>query len=99
MESITVRGARRVASLTRREQRLRSLALTGNNNLATMDGLQGLVEVDGDLIIQGNLFLGTMDGLQGLTRVGGDLIIENNSPALITANLCASRGLARAAAA
>lgn len=55
-----------------------------SNTVNSLDGLESLLSIDGNLTISYTDIL-NLDGLQNLTHVGGDVIIENNS--LLT-NFC-----------
>ena len=48
-------------------------------DITNLDGLLGLTEIEGNLIIEGNLLLTDLDGLSDLTYVGGSIFIEYNA--------------------
>jgi len=55
--------------------------------LTSLDGLQSLAAVSGDLRIESNLFLESLEGLDGLERVGGSLHLHDNHQLLSLAGL------------
>jgi hypothetical protein len=57
------------------------LQIISDQNLATLDGLQGLESVGGDLIVGSNDSLTTLDGLSSLQIVAGTIRVNDN-PAL-----------------
>lgn len=54
------------------------LAVDSNNQLTTLDGLDGLQQVLGSLTLHNNASLVSLAALQGLTLVDGDLTVTDN---------------------
>jgi len=59
--------------------------IESNNELANIDGLNGVTSIDGDLNIINNSALASLSGLSNLTTVDGFLYIANNT-ALVSLN-------------
>ena len=62
----------------RTEQWMNSLIIRNSRDLINLRGLDGLVRVEGDVMITANEDLATLDGLNDLEYVGGDLTITFN---------------------
>ena len=57
---------------------MNSLIIRNSRDLINLRGLDGLVRVEGDVMITANEDLATLDGLNDLEYVGGDLTITFN---------------------
>jgi len=62
----------------RNKQRVEGDLYIQNTTLTTLEGLNNLTFIKGDLIIQNNDALTTLEELKNLTSIEGDLIIQNN---------------------
>jgi hypothetical protein len=54
-----------------------NLEITQNTALENIEGLAGLVQVDGQLVLSGNVALENLDGLETLTHVGTESVKTN----------------------
>ncbi len=55
-----------------------NVIVRNNDNLPNLNGLDGIIEIQGDYIIEDNNGINTNSFTQNVTYVGGDIIVRNN---------------------
>lgn len=66
-------------TLLRSVRTMGALSIHSNASLETLEGLEGVTALDGDLNITGNDSLTSLDALSGVTSISGNIVIQNNA--------------------
>jgi hypothetical protein len=56
-----------------------NVSILGYNNISNLNGLNGIVRIEGDLIIKNNYNLFHLTGLENLSDIWGDMIVRENT--------------------